>query len=468
MRMLTSRTRTRPPNSRIANPRSCVPAPASRAVVSLTFPPLASLEGLCLRRRLQDLLRFGVSLEARRGLEVAAHSVGRDEDESRVGLGRARDPSGDLVKVELYDGEEALQIGLLVDGEVYMAFAQVLQDLWRQVVAAGLDAFVVQPELRHHLCRALGAARVDGEHPGHILVAVVPGLDPGPLLRYISARGDLLDLYVLPRILYGLLRAIYSRLDVELTRRRYKERHEPLVDEADDPLAHLDAGLEEVLAHVCKRGVRPWPLAVGVVGDNRDTVVQGLLDRLVESDRVYDRDGDAVGVAGDGGVHRVDHLRDNRLFRARPLRRRPKERLCILDTILGRYEERVCGHVVDEDEVPFRRVREVAARPASTTLARLLRSLAPAPCEQQSRGSQRTPRKKLPAAQPVLPEPGSTLTHLSPLSFAFQQPYPCRHCHTNMYPCQAHPPGATRCLPPDPTRVPSWRWYRHPRRGPVL
>src|SRR5215204_3012224 len=269
---------------------------------------LSPLEGLCLRRRLQDLLRFGVPLEARRGLEVAIHGVGRYEHEARVGLGRARDPSGDVVKVELYDGEEALQIGLLVDGEVYVAFAQVLQDLWRQIVAAGLYALVVQPELRHHLCRALGAARVDGEHPGHILVAVVPGLDPGPLLRYISARGDLLDLYVLPRILYRLLRAIYSRLNVERARRRYKERHESLINEVYDPLAHLDAGLEEVLAHVCKRRIGPWSFPVGVVGDNWDTIVQGLLDRLVESDRVYDRDGDAVGVAGDGGVHRVDHL----------------------------------------------------------------------------------------------------------------------------------------------------------------
>src|SRR5215203_1449115 len=360
MRILTSRTRTSPLNSRLKKPRSCVSVlAASCAVVSLTLPPLAFGQGLCLRRRLQDLLRFGVPLEARRGFEVAAHGVGCDEDESRVGLGRARDPSGDVVQVELYDREEALQIGLLVDGEVYMFLAQVLQDLWRQIVAAGPDPLVVQPELRHHLGDALGTARVDGEHPCHILVAIVPGLDPGPLLRYISARGDLLDLYVLPRILYRLLRAIYSRLNVELTRRRYKERHESLINEVYDPLAHLDAGLEEVLAHVCKRRIGPWSFPVGVVGDNWDTIVQGLLDRLVESDRVYDRDGDAI---------------------------------------LGRYEERVRCHVVDEDEIPFWRLRKVAAGPAGSTLARLLRRLAPASCEQQPCGRQRAPREKLPAA----------------------------------------------------------------------
>src|SRR5215211_3889908 len=202
MRMLTSRTRTRPPNSRIANPRSCVPAPASRAVVSLTLTPLGFGQGLCLRRRLQDLLRFGVPLEARRGLEVAGHGVGRDEDEACIRLGRARDPSGDVVQIELYDGEEALQIGLLVDGEVYVSLTQVLQDLWRQIVAAGPDALVVQPELRHHLSRALGAPRVDGEHPGHILVAVIPGLDPGSLICYLSPCRDLLDLYIRSRVLH--------------------------------------------------------------------------------------------------------------------------------------------------------------------------------------------------------------------------------------------------------------------------
>src|SRR5919107_483925 len=215
MKMLTSRTRMSPPNSRPPRPRSRVPAPAaSRAVLSLTLAPLAFDQGLCLRRRLQDLLRLGVPLEARRGLEVTVHGVWCDEDEARVCLGRARNPSGDVVQVELHDREEALQIGLLVDGEVYVALAQVLQDLWRQIVAAGLDTLVVQPELRHHLGHALGAPRVDGEHPGHVLVAVVPGLDPGPLVRYLGPRRDLLDLYVRTRVLDGLLGSVDSRLDV--------------------------------------------------------------------------------------------------------------------------------------------------------------------------------------------------------------------------------------------------------------
>src|SRR5918993_1502161 len=262
--MLASRTRTRPTSSRPASPRSCVPAPGvSRAVVvSLKFPPPALREGLGLRRRLHDLLLLRVPLEARLRLEVPAHGLGGDEDEARVGLRRPRDPAGDLVQVELHHRQEALQIGLLIDGEVYVALAHELQDLWRQVVAAGLDALFVQAGLLHHLGDTLGAARVHGEHPCDVLVAVVPGLDAATLLRYIGARGDLLDLDVRPRVLYGLPGAVYARLDVELPRRRDKERHQPLVDEADDPLAHLHAGLEEVLAHVRKRRVGPRSLAV--------------------------------------------------------------------------------------------------------------------------------------------------------------------------------------------------------------
>src|SRR5918995_6077735 len=188
MRMLTSRTLTSAPNSRAPKPRSCVPVPAaSRAVVSLTFPPLASLEGLYLRGRLHDLLRFGVPLEARRGLEVAVHRVGRDEDKARVRLGRSRYAARDVVKVELHNREEALQIRLLVEGEVHVPGLDELEDLRKEIVPAGPDAFVVQPELLHDLGDALGAPCVDGEHSCHVLVTVVPGLDPGPLLRQLRA-----------------------------------------------------------------------------------------------------------------------------------------------------------------------------------------------------------------------------------------------------------------------------------------
>src|SRR5215218_2536173 len=105
MRILTSRTRTRPLNSRALKPRSCAPvSAASCAVVSLTFPPPAFGQGLRLRGCLDDLLLLGVPLEARRVLEVTAHGIRRDEDEARVGLGGSRDPSRDVVQVELHYG----------------------------------------------------------------------------------------------------------------------------------------------------------------------------------------------------------------------------------------------------------------------------------------------------------------------------------------------------------------------------
>src|SRR3712207_3438625 len=114
--MLASRTRTRPTNSRPTSPRSCDPVGGvSRAVVSLKFPP-----PLCardLRRCLYDLLLLRVSLEARRRLKIPVHGLWRDEDQTRVRLGRPRYPAGDVVEVELHNREEALQIRLLVDSE---------------------------------------------------------------------------------------------------------------------------------------------------------------------------------------------------------------------------------------------------------------------------------------------------------------------------------------------------------------
>src|SRR5215207_2635722 len=156
MKMLASRTRARLPRSLTPSPRSCAPVPAdSRAVVSLKLLPPALCEGLDLRRRLHDLLRLRVPLEARRGLEEAVHGLGRDEDEARVRLGRARDSAGDVVQVELHHREEALQVGLLVDGEVYVSGPHKLESLRQEVVPAGLHTLVVEAELLHHLGHAL-------------------------------------------------------------------------------------------------------------------------------------------------------------------------------------------------------------------------------------------------------------------------------------------------------------------------
>src|SRR5215218_6121107 len=166
MRMLASRTRTRPRSRRLPSPRSSG-APGAGAslavVVSLKLLPLALLRG-----RLHYLLRLRVSLEARRGLEVPVHRIGGNVDQARVRLRRPRDPAGDLVEEELHDGEEALQVRLLIYREVYVPCLHELEDLGQEIVPSGLDALVVQPELLHHLRHALGAPRIHGEYPGHV------------------------------------------------------------------------------------------------------------------------------------------------------------------------------------------------------------------------------------------------------------------------------------------------------------
>ena len=132
---------------------------------------------------------------------------------------------------------------------------------------------------------------------------------------------------------------------------------------------------------------------------------------------------------------------DHRVLGTRPLRRRPQKRLRILDAVTGRYEEGVGGHVVDEDEVPLRRVREVAARPAlpASTTPRLLRRVAAAPGEQQPGRSQRTARKKLLAAlacSPRAPLPRIARSLIRPplsRSSLHYHATPARHCHTTPY-----------------------------------
>ena len=123
----------------------------------------------------------------------------------------------------------------------------------------------------------------------------------------------------------------------------------------DDPLAHLDAGLEQVLPDVGEPVVR----RVGVVGDHRDAGGERLVRRPVERLRVDEADGDAVGLAGDRGVHGADHLADVRGLGARPLERRVQQRAGVLDPVLRRNEERVRRDVVDEDELVLRGLREV-------------------------------------------------------------------------------------------------------------
>src|SRR5919206_2975042 len=195
-----------------------------------------------LARGLEDLLLLGVSLVARAGLQVLPHRILGNELQAGVGLRGHHQATGDLVDEELQHRVEALQLGLLVYGEVDNPSFQELERLRQEVVPAAFDPLVVQAVLLHNLGDALSAARIHGEHALDVLVALVVRVNP--VQRVVDRRSglDLAHLDVRPRLLDALLGAVYSRLDVELARRSYKERHGPLAYEVNDSLAHLHAG----------------------------------------------------------------------------------------------------------------------------------------------------------------------------------------------------------------------------------
>ena len=212
--------------------------------------------------------------------------------------------------------------------------------------------------LLHRLPDALRRAGVDREQALDVLVALVVGVDLRELAGHVRAGRDHVDLVALA--LERRLRAVDARLDVRLAGRRDEEPDAAaLRHERRDALAHLDAGVEEILADVGEPLV--GGRAVGVVGDDRDAGLERLLGRRVERLRVDDADRDAVGLARDRRVHRVDHLGRLGRLRARPLVGGVRHRARVLGAVARRHEERVRRHVVDEHEAPLR-VRRVLAR----------------------------------------------------------------------------------------------------------
>ena len=108
------------------------------------------------------------------------------------------------------------------------------------------------------------------------------------------AGGDDVRRDALARLLDRVLRAVDARLDVRRARRGDEQRHVARRHQVDDPLAHLLAGDEQVLADVAQARVR---LLVGVVGDDRDPGLQRRVGRGVERLLVDEADADAVGAA---------------------------------------------------------------------------------------------------------------------------------------------------------------------------
>ena len=113
-------------------------------------------------------------------------------------------------------------------------------------------------------------------------------------------------------------------------------------------LAHLLSGQEQVLSDVrqpCVAG------GVRVVGDDRDPRRQRLRDRCVERVQIDERDADPVHPRADRAVEPVDHLGHVARLRAGPLVRAAEQLARVGSAVLGRGEERVGGHVIDEREL---------------------------------------------------------------------------------------------------------------------
>ncbi len=152
--------------------------------------------------------------------------------------------------------------------------------------------------------------------------------------------------------------AVQPRLDVELARGRDEHADGAGIDQRQDALAHQHAGLVQILADIGEALVAAAGGRVGVVREHRDAGGQRAGGRLVEGVRVDDRHRDGRGLRGDGGVHGVDHLGHVGGRRAGPLMIAAEQRAGVGDAVLGRHEERVGRHVIDEHELPARMLGE--------------------------------------------------------------------------------------------------------------
>ena len=200
-------------------------------------------------------------------------------------------------------------------------------------------------------------------------------------------------------LLFSVLGAVDARLDVGLPRRRDEQRHVARRHELRDVLAHLLAGDEQVLADVGQARVLG---RVRVVGNHGDLRLERRVGRAVEGLGVDERDRDAVGAAGDGGVEGVDHLVDVRVLRARPLVAAAQQLAGVLGAVARRHEERVRRHVVDEDELELlRRLEDAVGRRTAAARLRLGRRGRPAVAATAAAAARRQDRRGGPAAPPV-------------------------------------------------------------------
>ncbi len=234
----------------------------------------------------------------------------------------------------------------------------------QQVEAAGMHALFDQIVLPHDQPGVLGVAAAGAEHAAHLWMAQIIGADLRQ--RGVDRRvgGDHRRRDLGSGLLDRIDGTIDPRLQVELPRRGDEQRHLALTHQFDDARAHHLPGQEQVLADIGEPPVVAAARRIGVVAEHRDAGVERAPDRPVEAFGIDDADGDRVGLAGDCGVHRVDHLRHIRGFRAGPLIVAAEERAGVVDAVLARHKKGVGRDMIDEHEFPprMRRKRPLVRR----------------------------------------------------------------------------------------------------------
>src|SRR6266542_5073644 len=199
--MLASRRRANAPRARQPRSRAWARRSAPVSATAMLLPPR-------VLRRLHVLLLARAPLVPRLRGEVRLDVVLRHEQQTRVRRGRRHQPTRELVKEQLDDRVEALQVELLVDREVKVTLVDQLERRRQEVVAAAVDALAREAVLLHRLCNALRAPRVDGEHPLQALVTLVVGFDLRQLLVDVMPSGNLAEVDRLARVLNRLLRSV--------------------------------------------------------------------------------------------------------------------------------------------------------------------------------------------------------------------------------------------------------------------
>src|SRR5258708_39404616 len=126
---------------------------------------------LYLRRN--EHWRTRATLEACLGIQVRIDVVLIHEEQTGVCLRGEHQSARQLVKEELENRNETLEIGLLVDGEVEVARFDLLQRLGLQIKTATVYAFGLKEVLFHDLPQALRAAGVDRTPAFQALIAQV-------------------------------------------------------------------------------------------------------------------------------------------------------------------------------------------------------------------------------------------------------------------------------------------------------